>query len=606
MRSEIIDGRVLPVENLATNPSFERAVAGTTVVRRNLHPTPTAQSAWLAQYWGDAANSGTTSRVLGAGPNGEPVFQATYTTVVVTNKMGTPVRAGNDNSIPVIAGRTYTASMYTKSSIVWNPRQRIRWLTSSYATISDVSSGWYTNTPQDTWIRISYTYVAPPNAAYMWIGVEAESPNNNLTPGVVVMGTKALIEERPVLMPYFDGSTTDNTGITYAWEGTAGASTSVAKSSVVEVRRNLESNPNPAAAYGAAAPSTAAITTETTTPPFGTTQYWRATSDVNTSTLGFDSRISLSVAAGFTGTRSLYVRLSKAATVSASLIGTGAVGSTTISSSSVAASANTWTRVYVTATTTTAGDFGIRIRTTGTSFVAGDTIDIAALLTESGTTVGTYFDGTITPDADLTPAWTGTTNGSASTLSGVVVSTAASNGNGYGKNILSWAWADKGNSSVRVYPDSSSISDTFVAPGGLNLSAFALGMQPGYTYTVLAKLRLTSTQTGSLYGTARQIEAVYGPMAGSWSGAVYQRSSSTPNSAGVYTIRLTFKVGSTAAWAAVRLYNGTSQGNGDAWWDSFMLVEGVYTGPYIDGDAPGCVWRGAQHNSRSVGYPAGV
>lgn len=32
------------------------------------------------------------------------------------------------------------------------------------------------------------------------------------------------------------------------------------------------------------------------------------------------------------------------------------------------------------------------------------------------------------------------------------------------------------------------------------------------------------------------------------------------------------------------------------------MIEGVYTGPYIDGDMPGCIWRGAPHASASVGY----
>ena len=51
------------------------------------------------------------------------------------------------------------------------------------------------------------------------------------------------MEEHPGLLPYFDGSTTNASGIAYSWEGTIGASASVAKAGVIEVRRNLLSTP---------------------------------------------------------------------------------------------------------------------------------------------------------------------------------------------------------------------------------------------------------------------------------------------------------------------------------------------------------------------------
>jgi hypothetical protein len=54
--------------------------------------------------------------------------------------------------------------------------------------------------------------------------------------------------------------------------------------------------------------------------------------------------------------------------------------------------------------------------TDNTSLQVGDTLDATGLLVEKSSVLGPYFDGSYSPDPDLTPSWTGTPNESASVL----------------------------------------------------------------------------------------------------------------------------------------------------------------------------------------------
>ena len=73
-----------------------------------------------------------------------------------------------------------------------------------------------------------------------------------------------------------------------------------------------------------------------------------------------------------------------------------------------------------------------------------------------------------------------------------------------------------------------------------------------------------------------------------------------PNSVGVHQGRWFYNIPAGSV-SYFRLYNGAPAGNGDVWWDNFMLVKGEYTGPYRDGDSPGWVWNGTAHGSTSQG-----
>lgn len=220
------------------------------------------------------------------------------------------------------------------------------------------------------------------------------------------------------------------------------------------------------------------------------------------------------------------------------------------------------------------------------------------LLSEVSDSLGTYFDGSITPDSDLTPIWVGATNNSQNVLSGLSISGITSSSSVV--TFLSWQWAAQGNSSIRMLPKTTS-NDTYVSISG-DTGGIRMGMQAGGTYTVLARVRLIAPQTGTLVGTARRIRQIYKRSGGS--SYIEQSSPQAPNTPGETALRFTFSIPSDTTEAFVRLMNGASSGNGEVWWDQVALMKGVYTGPYIDGNMPGCIWRGTPHASTSVGYPS--
>lgn len=211
-----------------------------------------------------------------------------------------------------------------------------------------------------------------------------------------------------------------------------------------------------------------------------------------------------------------------------------------------------------------------------------------------------YSDGYVSPDADFTPAWTGAVNASESVL---IVKQMEGVFNPNLENIAvaqSIHWSKSGAKSLRIMPKSTS-SDTCVSPGG-DVGAMRLGMVAGQTYTAMATLRLAAPQVGATAYFARSITLLYRIGAGSYEAI---RSTPAPNVAGEHEVRLTFTVPVGSTEAFIRLYNGASEGNGDVWWDDFLLVEGAYDGPYFDGSyspdpdlAPS--WVGAANNSASV------
>jgi hypothetical protein len=226
-----------------------------------------------------------------------------------------------------------------------------------------------------------------------------------------------------------------------------------------------------------------------------------------------------------------------------------------------------------------------------TSDAVGDVWQASGLLVEKSSVLSEYFDGVTTPDSDLTPSWSGTADASPSTLSGVQVSGATVTQSGVNVAIYSFT-----RRALRVMTTAPGSSNSWVAPGGDN-GGLRLGMLPGRTYTALATVTLLQAQSGSGFTSPRQLRALRDGYVGLGAGA------SAPNLPGSYPLRITFTVPTDATSVFIRLYNGSGQGAGDVYWDELAIVEGVYTGPYLDGDMPNCVWRGTPHASRSVGYP---
>jgi len=231
-----------------------------------------------------------------------------------------------------------------------------------------------------------------------------------------------------------------------------------------------------------------------------------------------------------------------------------------------------------------------------TGAVVATTFYVTQVLQEERPTVPTsteWFSGAYSPDTDLTPAWTGTANASASTLSGVGIVGAAA------PAFSSSQWAASGGRSARRIPVSTS-TDTYISPGG-DIGGLRLGMVAGGTYTALGTVRLTAAQTGTVDARARRVVLTYRDSGGTY---VETNGTQAPNAAGTFVSRVTVTIPVGATESYVRLYNGASGGNGDVWWDNFALVEGYYDGPWASGDSANGAWDGTANASTTTFYGA--
>lgn len=160
-------------------------------------------------------------------------------------------------------------------------------------------------------------------------------------------------------------------------------------------------------------------------------------------------------------------------------------------------------------------------------------------------------------------------------------------------------WASSGSASFIVTPGSAS-NDTYIAYGG-DLGGFRMGLQAGKTYTISGKVRLTAPLAGTFSGNgSRQITAWYTTAGGSH---VRTPGSQAANSAGETRVDVTYSIPADATAAWIRLYNGTSLGNGSVWWDDIMITEGSTAYNYADGNTANWVWNGTTNNSTSTGSP---
>lgn len=609
MRATSKDGRLGPFENKATNPSFERAASGTTILRRNLTPGPTPGGpGWFAGYGTGGSGTFTIRSSDGPTPALSTYYRTTWSTVSTGITRG--VIQGNTVSTGAVVtpGRSYTISAWGRTSRLDMALSiRLRWKTSAGGTISDITSSPLSN-HNGQWHRLSASGVAVATAAYIEVGIVLPT-TGDVNIGDWVDGTGILVEQSPSLAPYFDGSTTDASGFAYSWEGTTGASTSVAKASSVEVRRNMVLNPNFESTtsnwtqYGGAS-----MARSSSIQHLGT--YSLQITNTNASASQGDVRIYENLSnlgsfvAGATYTFSAYVYMPTALTGPDNTSGSrqrrivywySTDGGTYNPSfgPQISNTAGVWQRVSHTFTLpSNATGLSLGIGCAGSSTDSNFVVYIDSVLLEKSPVLGTYFDGSQTPDGDLMPSWTGTVNGSASILSGALANTITSNS----ASFISWGWSSRGSTSLRIISKVST-TDSFASIGG-DINAMRLGMQPGRTYTALARIRLLAPQT-SPSGTSSRLIRIYYYSNGSYKNI---DSIQATNSAGETALRVTATLPPDTTQAFIRLYNGTSTDNGDVYWDEFMLVEGVYKGNYLDGDSAKSNWLGTAHASTSAGY----
>lgn len=381
--------------NLATNPSFETA-SGTVNVRTNLctNPNPTTGASWSTSF-----GSGGAGTVAYGAVSGFPTANGSTSTFTASPSAGWNVQTGVFTGIT--AGQSVTGSLYGKHS--WAGGTAC--LTFQFFDASDVSLGYFGAAqqaiPANTVTRISQTMTAPANAtkvALFWDaqGAPAIQPPVN---GVAVIGAP-LLEMSSNLGTFFYGSTPAAGDFTYAWSGTANASTSYQQAPGVE---GLESK--------WAGTDFAGFQSSARTPLSGAKNFRVLARRAQTFLWGTTAARAVTVTAGETITVSCSVNPSVTKQFRMS---TGFNAGATVYPAFVSCPANTWTRLSSTFVVPAGATLMTVYLNSEDLSVAGSTYDFDQFLIEKTDALQPYFDGNTT-DPNYTHAWTGAVNASTST-----------------------------------------------------------------------------------------------------------------------------------------------------------------------------------------------
>lgn len=182
------------------------------------------------------------------------------------------------------------------------------------------------------------------------------------------------------------------------------------------------------------------------------------------------------------------------------------------------------------------------------------------LVIERGHTSGTFYSGDVSNDTDAVPSWTGTVGASPSILTAQRVGPA----NGTTYPVQSSQWSKTGTKSLRMIPRWATVGS-----GYLDLMSVG-ALVRGKTYTALTTVRKTvatpGANRGGIFFTTQDPTA-----------SVSQYAATN---VGEHELRITFTVPDTG-WGYLRLYHGGAIGEPDIWFDNTMIMEGIYTGPFI-------------------------
>jgi hypothetical protein len=584
MRSGIADARLGPFENLATNPLFARAVAGSTIVRRNLVPSPnlTASAFRYVNAIGGSftlptANPSPRQLLDLGGPTGYARVDWGEAPTASPAALGAGSVAGGATGtagrMPVTPGATYALSAFGAAGFKLGAgiRLDVNWYGVDHNLVASSGGAIVPNQP-DEWMRVSRILTAPSSAVSVSFRLSFSGPQVGANSWIGAGGF--LMERLPAVLPFFDGATLDDSGIAYSYEGAEGASVSLAKAAVVEVARNCIFNPmavpgGDAAVFSAAgAPSSSGFATVD-----GYTAYQF------TPTAAGDRMFAIATSARApAGT--YYPKVLVKASAGASF----QVEHLTSNGSNPAAGV---TRLNVTGTgsfqlvelppVTVGASEGVRL---GVRF-AGGALDPIYGTRWSLATADVHIDGGSTVDADLTPGWAGAENASASALWGILadgVSYAANQAVAY----LSWAAARSGLLGYRF---------RLAITGPIALPVSSVALEAGKVYTLLVRAR-ANTRPVLVRPRIRSSDAGADP-----------QTSLTPGT--WVEFRYTAAAGSGSNTSQTGLVIPTSTSGhriGDLIdIDDVCIIPGVYTGPFPNADRLN--WRGPVNASAQVFYP---
>lgn len=580
-RADVVDSGSQPVRNLFSWPSWETGPGGTTVINTNLFTNPSAET--IGANWTVRTNQSVDPRQTNPGslgPYGTQTFSA------ATGISGHPL------GITTATRVTYTGAANPGPLLLIGPKFSTRYTLSAYvyhetvgtnATQGFAQKGITANSlviTQGVWERVSWTYTTGASGTFS-TGNDFGFRVTGQTTGGSYLITGILIEESGLLNSYYDGTTAASGDFNYAWTGTANASTSVMSGKLVTSFGNPSSNR--AAVISStdwADKGTKSVRVIPGQATDGTTNASYAEIALSGLTIGKTYYISAvnRIAQPLTGTLTSDHRR-------VFYPGTQPTNMNLYSGVPV----NTAGNVYnLSASFTASATFhNIRFQNGAPEGATNDVWWDSIMISEGA---GAYFDGSTVAAGDFTYAWAGTANASISYMRGIPI-------NGYilryySAAIMSSDWASSGTKSLRLVPNTDS-NESFVSLlsdfGGLG------GLVPGKTYTVLGTLRLNALQTGTRHGRALSLV---------WrENTVRKVQVAGTNTVGVQQLRMKFTIGLDATNGFVELFNGASAGNGDVWWDDVMIVEGDYTGDYVDGTKPFSKWDGTVNSSTSAGYP---
>lgn len=605
MRRDTFAAGSQPVRNLLGNPSCETA-GSVTALRQNLawNPNMLGVTGALAQvrinrcvnprgvltflhYSGPGAQTITPNVAITGGPENI----ATATRVTFSSSASNP---GINIMSPIAASTMYTMSawIYIESLPTDTPGG------GGFAENGVISGTSYANTV-GVWQKISWTRTTTatpgPNFGIRHTGLTGGAG----TGSILITGIVIEITDAAGASPtFFDGATPAGGGFTYRWTGAANNSISEQNAPTVSgvSARWFGSGGGAGASYQMLGAGIGGSTSFR--------KLWKIANTGNSNDTGIS--VTVPVTAGFTYTGSISQNPSFTTNLAifiAWLDSGGGVISQTSSSLGVASPAGVWTRHFATGLAPAGsvnamfvfGPYNTPGPTASPATPSGATIDWDDCLIEVASVMMPFFSGNTPASGDFTYGFTATANASPSQMRGLGVVGVSSSGTA--GIIQSSEWSSSGTKSVRVIH----IPISTIAEG---IIADIQTMKPGRTYTAIGKLRLDTVATNS-HTRSRRFNFYWSNNGGASYSEV--NGPQAPNAVGVHDVRITFTVPADATHSILRLgpnsFGPTIPMQADAWWDDLMLVDGVYTGDYVDGTKPFSKWDGAAHASTSVGYP---
>lgn len=184
---------------------------------------------------------------------------------------------------------------------------------------------------------------------------------------------------------------------------------------------------------------------------------------------------------------------------------------------------------------------------------AGTVLRATGVMLEAATTAGDYFDGSYSPDPDLTAQWSGAANASTSILTG--------------KKITGWTWNTEQEAYQHTEPDGSTAARVyFKGSGVIGVRIPNLSLDLNEPYTMLAKVRPNRAMRVGL--------------------RINDRETSFDLPGGVYTTVRATATPTENSWTGVAFRAADHQPGDIADITDVAIVEGEYTGPFFDGSTP--------------------